>query len=318
LRSFGLSDEVVTLAWPGWWSNEAESSPAARAELRFVLSRRLGLDAKALLENDEPRFVWKVAAFKNLSATSIAEQEIIVSYATSLARAALSASAGSTNSGQLAALRIREQLLISGAVVALPDVLAACWALGIPVVQLKTFPLSSKRMCAMSVKVADRYAILLAKASRFPSQVAYYVAHELGHIALSHLATVPAVIDAKDPARFRLSDDPQELAADRYALELLTGVPDPKVLTEAKRYSAAGLARAVLDAGPRLRIDPGTLALCFGHSAGRWDTVTAALKIIYPEARPVGPYVNHIAFSQMGDGASGETQEYLRAATGAT
>jgi hypothetical protein len=317
LKSLGLTDEVVDLAWPSWWSDDAETSASARAELRFVLARRLGLDARALLDNDEPRFVWKVATFKNLTASSATEREAITSFATSVARTLVSA-APRAIAVPASPLDLRRRLLAGTQVIGLQDLLALCWAIGVPVIHLKTLPLRAKRMCAMAVSAAGRPAILLAKDSKFPSQVAFWIAHELGHIALRHLEGSPAIIDVKDPLRAGRRGDPQEEAADTYALELLTGEPAPEILTGTRRYSAEGLAAAVLRAGAELRIDSGVLALCFGHSTGEWGKVTAALKLLFPGAVPVGPVINRVAFAQISDGSlSQESEEYLRAATGA-
>jgi hypothetical protein len=277
----------------------------------------LGLDAQALLEEDEPRFVWKVATFKHLSASSANEREALVSYGTSLTRTLLAAVPEQAFPTSLEALRVREQLLAAAKFVTLPDILSLCWAIGIPVVHLKVLPLPAKRMCAMATRVRDRYAILLARESKFPAQLAYYVAHELGHIALGHLSTNPAVVDADDPLRADDKSDPEEVAADRYALELLTGEPEPRVITEAKQFVAAALAKAAVESSEELQIEPGTLALCFGHSTGRWDKTVAALKRIYPQNQDVAPYINKVAVGQlMRQRLPDDADEYLRAALG--
>lgn len=217
----------------------------------------------------------------------------------------------------LSANGLRTRLLANTPAIDLRDVLSLCWALGIPVLHLKIFPLAAKRMCAMAVRVQDRYAILLAKESSYPAQIAFYVAHELGHIALGHLVTRPAVVDIEDPLSSQRSVDAEEQSADRYALELLTGQPEPRVVTEARSYSASALARAVVEAGPELGIDPATLALCFGHSTGRWRKAFGALKVIYGRRASVSRYVNHVAFSQLApESLSDEAEEYLRGATG--
>lgn len=310
---------MVNLAWPSWWSDEAESSPSARAELRFALARNLGLDAKVLLSDDEPRFVWKVGTFKNLStAASEGEREALISFATSLSRVLLSAVRSATKAVSLSPGELRGLLLRSSPFVGLPGLLSFCWAVGIPVVQMRVLPLRAKRMCAMSVSVGGRYAILLARESRFPAQVSYYVAHELGHIALGHLSSSPALIDADDPLSAPDREDPDEVAADRYALEVLTGEPEPRVLTEASRFTAASLAKSAMASANELKIDPGTLVLCFGHNTGHWDKVTAALGRLYPRDEPVGVAVNRYAMGQVeaSDMISEDNKEYLGAALG--
>lgn len=310
---------MLNLAWPNWWSDEAELSPSACAELRFTLARKLGLDAKTLLTDDEPRFIWKVGTFKNLStATSDAERETIISYATSLARALLSG-VPEAPTQEITAQGLRALLLKGGPFVGLQGLLSFCWAIGVPVVQIRVFPLPTKRMSAMTVRINGRYAILLARESKFPAYISYYLGHELGHIALGHLSSSPALIDVEDPLGAPDRDDPEEVAADRFALEVLTGTPEPRVLTEADSYSAAALARAVTNAAPDLQIEPGTLALCFGYNTGRWDKVNAALGRIYPGAESVGTAINRYAMNQVRAAGeiSEENEEYLGTALGA-
>jgi hypothetical protein len=187
----------------------------------------------------------------------------------------------------------------------------------VPVLQLKVFPLPAKRMCAMAVRVGARYAILLAKESTFPAQIAYYVAHELGHIALGHLLSQPALVDVADPLGPDRGSDREERDADNFALELLTGDKTPDVRTTAQRFSAASLAKAVMSTGPQLRIDPGSLALCFGHNTGHWEKVFGALKILSPKREPIGIFVNRVAFSQLNTRAlSDESEEFIRGAAG--
>ena len=306
----------MNLAWPSWWTDEAESSPSARAELRFSLARKLGLDPTALLE-DEPRYVWKAATFKDLSATSEAERAAIVSYGTTLGAIALNASAAAPASPDLNAQKVRSAILSGSPFVGLSDLLSLCWGIGIPVLHLRVFPTDAKRMCAMAVRVHERYAILIARESNYPAQIAYYIAHELGHIASGHLAALPAVIDMDDPLSESRGSDSEEKEADRYALELLTGQADPIVSTDAQKFSGAALARAVIETGPKVNIEPGTLALCFGHQTKRWDKVFAALKKIYVHASPVGPALNRLAFQQLSfDAVSDEAGGYLQAVTG--
>lgn len=306
------------MVWPSWWSEEAESSASARAELRFTLARQLGLDPRALVESDEPKFVWNDASFKGLSATSELERAAIVSYGTSLAATLLNAVPDVGPLPDLDPSRVRASILKSSQVVSLQDLLILCWGIGVPVVHLKVFPLDAKRMCAMAVRVRRRYAILLAKESNYPAQVAYYIGHELGHIARGHLQSKSAVVDLEDPLSETRGSDADEKEADRYALELLTGDPEPVVTTQQEKFTGAALAKTALARAAELGIDPGTLALCFGHNTKRWKEVFAALKKIYAGFPAVGPALNQIAFtSQLKlEDLPEEAQEYLRSATG--
>src|SRR5437588_8568651 len=73
---------MIKAAWPEWWSDAADASPSARLELRFSLARKLGLDARSLVDEEGvPRFVWRdEARFKNLSGESDLERAAIASF----------------------------------------------------------------------------------------------------------------------------------------------------------------------------------------------------------------------------------------------
>src|SRR3546814_9837309 len=92
IRRTGLSESAITAAWPDWWSEAAEASPAAQAELRFSLARKLGLDARSLLGEDQPRFIWNDSTrFKGFSGDPNAERPVIASFGTALTRMLLQA-----------------------------------------------------------------------------------------------------------------------------------------------------------------------------------------------------------------------------------
>lgn len=317
IKALGFSDAAISAAWPSWWSAEAEQSVSARAELSFSLARKLGLDPRSLLEGDKPRFFWQGAAkFKGLRAETAEEQRAIGSYGVSLGRVLVGAVDEGPPVAALEALSLRQLILKSQPYIRLVDLLGLCWAIGIPVIHLRVFPLSAKRMCAMAVRVGDRFAVLLGKDAQYPASIAYYLAHELGHIVLGHLLQDAAVVDLADPLEEQ-QEDPDEVAADRFAMTLLTGQPDFKVATEAKEYSASALAHTVLRTAERLRIEPGTLALCFGHSSGNWPTVFAAMRKIYDGPKPVWQEVNKLAAKQLQwDAISSDMSLFLAAVMG--
>lgn len=299
LQGLGLSDSAIDAAWPGWWSDEAEISESANAELRFSLARKLGLDPRSLLEGEEPRFVWwDEGKFKRVSSESDLERAAISSFGASISRALVAATKAGHSIEGVNAQQMRDLILANEPFVRLVDLLGLCWAIGIPVIHLRVFPLPAKRMCAMAVQVGDRFAILLGKDSDYPAPIAYFLAHELGHIVLGHLEDQAAIVDLQDPLEANGDSDEEERAADRFALELLTGVSEPTVTTETRRYTATQLAQNLLATAHEVRIEPGTLALCFGHSTGDWPKAYAAMKAIYTTKQPVWSEVNQIALRQ--------------------
>jgi hypothetical protein len=322
LRELGLSDSAIRAAWPGWWSNEADASSSARADLWFSVSRRLGLDPRSLFDDGRPRFMWQEEArFKHLSGEEEVERAGITSFGRAVASILVSAtpSPGATISG-VSAEELRREILSAGRpYVRLLDLLALAWGVGVPVAHLRVFPWPQKRMAAMTVSVGDRCVILLGKDSVYPAPIAFYLAHELGHIALGHVASDRLIVDLEEETPTIADDDEEEQTADAYALELLTGQPRPTVLPDelGARASARELARIALAAADSLRIEPGVLAQCFGYSTGDWQTATGALKTIYTAEIPVWSEVNAIARRQLSlDELSADAFEFLDAVLG--
>lgn len=297
LREFGLSSSAITAAWPAWWSEAAEGSVSARSELRFSLARKLGLDPRSLADEGSnlPRFVWRdEARFKNLAATDW-ERSAIASFAMSIARIAVAATPPSTAALQgNEAGGLRHAILANQPFVRLLDLLAMCWSVGIPVLYLRVLPLEAKRMHAIAVRIDDRFAILLARDAIYPAWIAHHVAHELGHIACGHLTENSLLVDT-EPTDSASAKDTEERVADQFALKLLTGHEEPVVVSTAKKVRASELAQRALEASATLRIEPGTLALCYGHSSRNWSAASRALAHIYETAQPVWRGVNQIA-----------------------
>jgi len=314
LVSIGLSDLALDAAWPRWWTQEAEVSPSARAELRFSLARKLGLEPSSLLRDDaEPRFVWREAKFKHGAAESGEQKAALASFGVAFAALLGRAVRSSASLRGLAALELRSSILSSGtSFVRLIDLLSTCWAIGLPVAHLRVFPYSQKKMAAMAVGTRSTAAVLLGKDSDFPPHIAFYLAHELGHIALGHVGDGSAIVDLDDaPEGVNMPEDAEERAADQYALELLTGHAEPTVLPKGA-YSAKELARVATEIAPETGVEPGTLALCFGYSTGDWATANASMNSIYMERKPVWNEVNQLALSQLHtDDLSLDSADYL-------
>lgn len=311
LRRAGISRAAIQAAWPSWWTEEADTSPSGRAELRFALARRLGLDPKPLL-GERVEFVWNdEARFKHLSAETEIQRAALSSFGISVGRLLVRATPGTITAIEPAEA-LRSAILQGSTFVDLGALIATCWALGVPVIYLRVFPLEAKSMHAMVVNVDGRFAILLGRDSEYPAPVAFTLAHELGHVMLSHLLDAPALVELEDPALARDGDD-QEQEADRFALTLLTGFPDPEIRTSLDSFNAPTLAAAVLKAAGRYGVEPGTLALCLAYRRNAWPVAMAALRLIYAERKPVWREVNSIAERELDwDSLGDEAAAYLR------
>jgi len=271
--------------------------------LRFGVARRLGLDPGSLLaSDDEPRFLWREEArFKHLTSEGDVEQAGIASFGRAVATVLGSAAPPPQfDLSGLSASELRVRLLASGRpYVALDNLVALSWSIGIPVVYLRVFPWPQKRMAAMTVRVGEQSFILLAKEASYPAWIAFYLAHELAHIALAHVGVDQAVVDFDDNHGATDDIDDEELSADAWALELLTGRASPDVVSADGTASARELARVALSSAQQLGIEPGTLALCFGYSTGQWAVANGSLKSIYAAPSPVWQTINAFARTQL-------------------
>ncbi len=316
LKDAGLSNQAIRAAWPSWWDDDAASSPSARAELRFSLSRKLGLSPQSLL-GERVEFVWQDdARFKNLTAGDAFQRGALASFGVAVGRLLLRATPDVRPLGGIAASALRAAVLSNRRVVDLVGLLSACWGLGVPVVHLRVFPLRAKSMRAMVVEVDGRHAVLLGRDAVYPAPIAFTLAHEIGHAALGHVGGGKALVDVGDPSFG--GEDREEREADAYGLELLTGSAEPPITTSTDNFSARGLAQACIEAGPPRGIEPGTLALCVGYLRRDWITANAALRHVYGERKPVWREVNVLAdrelrWQELGE----ESSHYLRTVMGA-
>jgi hypothetical protein len=112
LQSLGFSDSAINAAWPGWWTEDAEGSASAQTELRFSLARKLGLDPRSLVEEEEPRFVWRDRPkFKRLTSENDFERSALASFGASLTRALVSSSEEGQSIEGISARTLRESIL---------------------------------------------------------------------------------------------------------------------------------------------------------------------------------------------------------------
>lgn len=311
LRDAGLSEQAIDAAWPAWWSEDADASESARAELRFALARKLGLAPEPLL-GERVEFVWKDdARFKNLSTEDAAMQAALASFGVAIGRILLRATDVGGQITGISAGDLRSAILQNRPFVDLPALISTCWALGVPVIHLRVFPLAAKSMRAMVVEISGRFAILLGRDASYPAPIAFTLAHEIGHAALGHIRGAKAIVDLGDPDL--VDEDPQEVEANQYALSVLTGSERPEITANITNYSARSLATAALEAGSIRRIEPGTLALCFGYIHENWGVANASLRHIYRQKSDMWRQINQIAQSQVKwDLLNEEASDYLR------
>ncbi len=168
----------------------------------------------------------------------------------------------------------------------------------------------------MAIRLGNRYAILIGRDSSYPAPAAYYIAHELGHIFKGHLLADSAIVDLEMPDE-RQERDAEETEADEFGLSLLTGRPRPVIEATRPPRNSRELANSVVNAGRPEGIEPGTLALCFGHQTGNWPLALNALRYIYPGKKASWKEVNRAAFTQLKlDNLTSDNMNFLASVMG--
>lgn len=318
VKKAGLSGSAIDAAWPEWWSDAADASASAQAELRFSIARKLGLDPRSLFEEEGPRFYWDDSAkYKNFTGDAAKEGPILTSFGMSVGRLLCQGKEEFRAIAGLSPAEIRHSILKNEPFVRLENLLGLLWGVGIPVIHLRVYPLSAKRMCAMALEIDGRNVILLAKDSQYPASIIFHLAHEIGHVVLGHVSEGIAIIDMENPEDRQNERDQEELDADRFALELLTGSADPLIEKKGAGGTPRELAAQVAQIGRERQIEPGTLALCYGHVTHEWATVQAAMPLIYQKAIPAWQVTNLVASRQINwQALNDESAAYLHAIMG--
>lgn len=267
LSAHGLSKQKIARILPEWWSEEVEATPGGAQRAKIYLAKALSLQIRAFSENP-PRVEFDVPGerrFKLSSKTSEEDVSLAVALARSASRLAISALDREYQAPPSSASTIREYILSTGAKwVGLTEILDACWRHGIPVLHLASPLLAKKKMDGIAMSINGRPSIVLSNV-RKNGFLLFHLAHELGHIALGHLGANSAIVDDDFEEQATRSKSSDETAADRFALELLTGNPDSS-LTLQQKMKAIPLAELAKRTGEQRKIDPSHLVMSCAHN----------------------------------------------------
>ena len=284
LAKLGVSETYLRqIALPEWWDDEIASTPAGRDELHLILSRVLGLDALSLRAG-KPRFtpqpVPKFKAAKGLDDDALAMARQIGVHVARLVAVGVAAPVAVPNR----AAEVRSAILKQGRPwVDLESLLDFCWRCGIGVVHVAKWPPQCKKMAALVASVAGRPVVVVADNHRATAWSLFILAHELGHVVLGHVPADAVLIDAEVDKE---SKDREEAAANRFAVELLTGSERTRVVAVDRLPRAMDLVASARQRGAELGIDPGHYVLNYAASMGSsfWGVANAALRELEPDA----------------------------------
>jgi len=284
LKKAGYTQAYVHRMLPDWWDDELLENASAKVELDLMLSRMFGLNLLSLLK-EVPEIAFEIPEntkykrSKKLDPQDLAgATSLVQSVAKMVSKAVPHPFKGFSKTPK----EIRNEILHNYANrVSLMGLISFLWEMGIPTIHLSDLPDGLKKMDGMCLKVNGRPIIILCKTSSFQAWHLFIVAHELAHVALGHIETDEILVDyVVGEESYLLSDeDPEEIAADNFALELLNG--DAGIhYTSQRPANHAQLIDAAIRYQRENQVDAGHVILNYGHYNSAWPIAQAALKKI--------------------------------------
>lgn len=279
LRCVGYSRKYISSLLPDWWDDEIAATPAGYQEASLRLGSLFGVQPSSLRDPDAPPSLRVPDGRRFKRQIGHAEQQLDVACALALSTAAMTLR-WLPQCAQRASLpdakAIRDLLLADHAYIDFPVLLDYVWQQGIPVIFLGYLPTNAKKMAGLAFEYQGTPVIVLTS-GRLHGHLVFDLAHELAHIALGHVSQGKCVVDQDIDDN---ANDPDEQAANRFAIELLTGDPDCRIVPRGRHLNGQELASSALRYGEKNRIDPLHVALNYGHTQQQWPIANAAVKIL--------------------------------------
>ncbi|WP_394752794.1 ImmA/IrrE family metallo-endopeptidase [Crenothrix sp.] len=279
LQTVGYNQKYVQSLLPDWWDDEIAETPAGLQQASLILGQTFSVRAETLwTKGAEPALnLPQGIRFKHRENVVADDLSIACAVARSLARIVLKAFPTKPKPNFYPdASALRKQLLTGKKWISFHDVLQHCLDDGIPVIHLQHLPNKAKKMDGLAFEQSGRPVIVLTQKHQH-GYMLFDLAHELGHITLGHVSAERSVIDQKIDAE---ADDEDERAANRFALELITGNPECKIVPAGYNLNANELASVVERFGEKHQIDPLHIVLNYGHNQKRWPVANLAINQI--------------------------------------
>lgn len=276
LKTVGYNPSYIKSLLPDWWDDEIADNPAGLQQASLILGQTFGIRAESLWsEEAEPTLnLPQGICFKRRENIIVDDLNVACAVARSLARVVLKAFPVKAKTDfYLDAGELRKQLLIGKKWLSFSDVLTHCLNIGIPVIHLQHLPRQAKKMEGMAFEQNGQPVIVLTQ-NNAHGYCLFDLAHELGHITLGHVTSERTIVDQKIDAE---ADDEDEQAANRFALELLTGDSECSIVPVGRNLNANELAKSAIHYGEKHQVDPLHIILNYGHSKKHWAVANLAI-----------------------------------------
>ena len=287
LLPLGIKRAQLRSLLPDWWQESLATTKDGSWEFILLVARTLSLDAPALAKGEVKRIgAVSSLAYKHSRKTDAAQLTGSTLIAASLSQAIIAAIdrpyRPPPNDPIAVHSRVKE---LGDGIADFDSLLRYCWESGIAVIPLPHLPVGMKKMDGAALMIGRRPVIVISRRNDSRSWLSFILGHELGHIALGHLAPDSSIIDValqKESTYAAESlDDPQENDADAFSLSVLGGQSADAVQADwNSRDSAINLAVAARERAGSLGIAPGHLVLRYAFRTKRWPEAATALRFL--------------------------------------
>jgi len=282
LSRAGFKKDFVRQAiLPDWWDEGCEADPALLPDIEVRVARFLGLGLSAVRDPAKLLAPPSYAGVQLRRAQDLDRDRLAPAIHTAIQvasavmrslRPTVPAAKMPPEDGLTWRRQIEQNRAASGPI-ELEDVLDDLWKRGIPVVALDLLPAPSFQ--GMTCIIGHRPVVLLGHKHDEPGRVAFFMAHELGHIGAGDCKPDRPVVDEDEETP---DDTDIELTADRYATRALVGEDDVPAI-EAKTYR--DLATQAAQIGQSKGIDPGGLIFGWARVTGNYALASMAVQALY-------------------------------------
>jgi IrrE N-terminal-like domain len=287
LSPLGIKRAQLRTLLPDWWQESLASTQDGAWEFILLVARTLSLDASALARGEIKRVGAVTSlAYKHSRKADSSQLTGSTLIAASLAQAIVAAMDRPFRAPSRDPLVLHSRVKeVGGGTADFDSLLAFCWESGIAVIPLPYLPVGMKKMDGAALMIGKRPVIIISRRHDSKSWLSFILGHELGHIALGHLAPDSSIIDValqkESTYAAESSADPQEVQADAFSLAVLGGGNAERAQADwSSRESAVNLAIAARDKAAALGIAPGHLILRYAFRTKRWPEAATALRFL--------------------------------------
>lgn len=283
IAGLGYKKQTIKQLLPEWWDDNIASTPSGLQQTSLIVGKLFGIRPDSLWTHEQEVLLSlpQERKFKHHTNTKTDSLDIACALAYAAARLVLQAYKPIYRPDLLqSAHDLRNHILQNHKWPNLTALLSYCEQVGIPVIYLACLPNGAKKIAGLAFEINNRPVIVVTQTQKY-GYLLFDIAHELGHISLGHVTGNKCVIDERIDEN---TQDDDEIAANSFALSLLTGSPNCKIVPTGRYLTGEKLALTAFDYAKNHAIDPSHIALNYGYSTQQWGAAHTAVNLLAENA----------------------------------